>query len=395
MTAGVRDGRLLDRGTAAVQPTYPPRPLAFVRGAGTHLFDDEGREYLDLVAGLAVVSLGHGHPAPAAALAAQQAVLGHVSNLFWSEPGIALAERLAVLTGLPGARSFFCNSGAEANEAAIKLARRRGRARGGPDRHEIVCLEGAFHGRTFGALAATWAQPKKEPFEPLPAGFLHVPPNDVEALAAAVGPRTAAVLVEPIQGEGGVYPLELGFLQAARELCDQHDAMLLFDEVQTGVGRCGAWFAFQRIGVEPDAIALAKGLGSGLPVGALVAREVEDGFAPGDHGTTFGGSPAIAAAALAVLEAIQQEGLVENADRVGEYLARRLRELPGVAEVRGLGLLLAAELRAGDSATVAARLLEHGVLVNAVTPTALRMCPPLCLSTADADRAVTALAAVL
>jgi acetylornithine aminotransferase len=256
-------------------------------------------------------------------------------------------------------------------------------------------LEGAVHGRTFGALAATWAQPKKEPFEPLPGGFLHVPPNDVDALAAAVGPHTAAVLVEPIQGEGGVFPLDVAFLQAARDLCDDHDALLLFDEVQTGVGRCGAWFAFHRLGVEPDAIALAKGLGSGLPVGALVARAVEDGFAPGDHGTTFGGSPAIAAAALAVLEAIQQEGLVENADQVGEYLARRLRELPGVAHVRGLGLLLGVELRAGDSATVAARLLEHGVLVNAVTPTALRMCPPLCLSTADADRAVAALAAVL
>jgi acetylornithine aminotransferase len=395
VTVDVRSDRLTDRGDAAVLPTYPPRPLAFVRGMGTHLYDDEGREYLDLVAGLAVVSLGHGHPAPAAALAAQQAVLGHVSNLYWSEPGIALAERLGALTGLPGARTYFCNSGAEANEAAIKLARRRGRARGGPDRHEIVCLEGAFHGRTYGALAATWAQPKKEPFAPLPEGFLHVPPDDVAALEAAVGPRTAGVLIEPVQGEGGVHPLDPAFLAAARELCDRHDALLLLDEVQTGVGRCGAWFAFQRLGVVPDAVALAKGLGSGLPVGALVARDVEDGFAPGDHATTFGGSPPIAAAALAVLDAIEREGLVENAERVGSYLARRLRELPGVAGVRGLGLLLAVELAGGDSAGVAARLLDAGVLVNAVTPTALRLCPPLCLSTGDADRAVAALAAVL
>jgi acetylornithine/N-succinyldiaminopimelate aminotransferase len=395
MSVDIDQKRLVERGDAAVQPTYPPRPIAFVRGVGTHLFDDEGREYLDLVAGLAVVSLGHGHPAPGAAFAAQQAVLGHVSNLYWSEPAIALAERLATLTGLPDARTFFCNSGAEANEAAIKLARRRGRARGGPDKHEIVCLEGSFHGRTYGALAATWARPKKEPFEPLPAGFPFVPPNDLAALRAAVGPRTAAVLMEPVQGEGGVHPLDVEFMAAARELCDAHDALLVFDEVQTGIGRCGAWLAFHRLGVEPDAVTLAKGLGSGLPIGALVARAVEDGFAPGDHATTFGGSPPIAAASLAVLDAIAQEGLIENAEQVGTYLAARLRELPGVADVRGLGLLLAVELRDGEAGAVAGRLLDAGVIVNAVTATALRLCPPLCLSTADADRAVQALAGVL
>ena len=222
-----------------------------------------------------------------------------------------------------------------------------------------------------------------------------MPPNDVDALTAAVGPRTAGVLLEPVQGEGGVHPLDPAFLQAARALCDRHDALLLLDEVQTGVGRCGAWFAYQRLGVEPDAVALAKGLGSGLPIGALVARDVEDGFAPGDHATTFGGSPPIAAAALAVLDAIDREGLVENADRIGRHLADRLRAVPGVADVRGLGLLVAVELAAGDAATVAARLLDRGVLVNAVTPTALRLCPPLCLSTDDVERAVTALAAVL
>ena len=384
-----------ERGAAALLPTYPPRAATFVRGVGTHLYDEAGREYLDLVAGIAVVSLGHGHPAPIEALAQQAAVLGHVSNLFWTEPAVRLAERLAELSGLTGG-TYLCNSGAEAVEAAIKLARRRGRARGGPGRHEIVCLEGAFHGRTLGALAATWARAKKEPFEPLPAGFRHVPPNDLEALTAAVGPQTAGILLEPVQGEGGVRPLDPAYLAAARALADDHDALLLLDEVQTGVGRCGAWFAWQRSGVTPDAMALAKGLGSGLPIGALVTRAVEDGFAPGDHGTTFGGSPPLAAAALAVLDAIHAEGLVENADTVGRHLADALRVVPGVAEVRGHGLLLAVELRDGDAATVAARLLEERrVLVNAVTPTALRLCPPLCLTHDDADRAVEALAAVL
>ena len=407
MTVGVRERhgaspagaaptapRLGERGEAAVLPTYGPRPLAFVRGTGTHLWDEDGAEYLDLVAGLAVVSLGHGHPAPGAALARQAEVLGHVSNLYWSAPGIALAERLAALTGLD--RSYLCNSGAEAVEAGIKLARRRGRARGGADKHEIVCLEGAFHGRTLGALAATWARRKKDPFEPLPAGFRHVPLNDVAALEAAVGPRTAAVLLEPVQGEGGVHPVDRAFAAAARDLCDRHDALLVVDEVQTGLGRCGAWLATSGLGIEPDAVALAKGLGSGLPIGALVARDVEDGFAPGDHATTFGGSPPIAAAALAVLEAIEVEGLVENAATVGAYLGERLRGLAGVAEVRGRGLLLGVELASGEAPTVARRLQDEAhVLVNAVTPTALRLCPPLCLSHGDADRAVAALGRVL
>ena len=213
-----------------------------------------------------------------------------------------------------------------------------------------------------------------------------MPPNDVDALTAAVGPRTAGVLAGARPGRGRRAPARPRFLQAARALCDRHDALLLLDEVQTGVGRCGAWFAYQRLGVEPDAVALAKGLGSGLPIGALVARNVEDGFVPGDHATTFGGSPPIAAAALAVLDAIEHEGWVENADRIGQHLADRLRAVPGVADVRGLGLLVAVELAAGDAGTVAARLLDRGVLVNAVTPTALRLCPPLCLWTTSSAR---------
>ena len=384
---------IADRGNEYVMSTYPPRVLSLVRGEGCWLWDDEGNRYLDLVAGLAVVSLGHGHPAPPAALAAQAATLGHVSNLYWTEPAIALAERLCQLSGLDNA--FFCNSGAEANEAAIKLGRRHGRETGGAAKHEIVCLEGAFHGRTLGALQATWGQPKKVPFEPLPGGFHHVPRNDINALREAVGPATAAILIEPIQGEGGVHVLDDEFLTEARRLCDQHNALLIFDEVQTGIGRCGSWFAFQRTSVRPDAIALAKGLASGLPIGALIARRMDSGFQPGDHATTFGGSAPIAAAALATLEAIELEGLVENAARIGGMLMASLRSVPGISEVRGAGLLIAAELTGGDAVGVAAAMLAGGVLVNAVSPTALRLCPPLCITEQQVGLAVAVLRDVL
>jgi len=384
---------IAERGAQAIMPTYPPRALALVRGEGCWVWDDADRRYLDLVAGLAVVSLGHAHPAPARALLDQAARLGHVSNLYWSEPAVALAERLCALSGLD--HVFFCNSGAEANEAAIKLARRHGREIGGAAKHELVCLEGSFHGRTLGALQATWAQPKKLPFEPLPGGFRHVPPNDAAALRAAVGPQTAAVLVEPIQGEGGVYVLDVEYLRLARDLCDEHAALLIFDEVQTGMGRCGTWFAFEQTGVMPDVIALAKGLASGLPIGALVARRLATGFQPGDHATTFGGSAPIAAAALATIDAIEQEGLVANAATIGAYLRQALAALPGVGEVRGAGLLIAVELVDGDASQAAADLLERAVLVNAVSATALRICPPLCLSEQQAEAAVAALSAVL
>ena len=324
-----------------MQPTYPPRPLAFVRGVGTHLWDDDGREYLDLVAGLAVVSLGHGHPAPGAALAAQQAVLGHVSNLYWSEPAIALAERLRDAdAGCDGARTFFCNSGAEANEAAIKLARRRGRARGGPAKHEIVCLEGAFHGRTLRRRwRRRWARPKKEPFEPLPAGFLHVPPNDVDGAArrgraahrrrccwSRCRARAACIRSTP------------AFLAPRASCATEHDALLLFDEVQTGIGRCGAWLALPparrrarrgHAGQGPRLRPADRRAGGARRRGRLRAAATTP--------RPSAARPPIAAAALAVLDAIEREGLVENAEQVGTYLARRLRALPGVADVRGPG----------------------------------------------------------
>jgi len=377
--------RLHDRAEAALLPTYPERPLALVRGVGSTVWDEDGTAYLDLVAGLAVCSLGHGHPAAAQALAAQAAVLGHVSNLFYSEPSVTLAERLCALSGHD--RAFFCNSGAEAVEAAIKLARRTGRARGGAAKHEIVCVEGAFHGRTLATLAAGWSAAKREPFEPVPAGFRHVPRNDLAALAAAIGPGTCAVLVEPIQGEGGVWPLDTAWLELARELCDRHGALLLYDEVQTGIGRCGAWFCAELGGVRPDATAVAKGLAGGFPIGALLASDTPDGgFERGDHATTFGGSPPIAAAALAVLDAIEREDLVENARAVGERIIERAGGLPGVDHVRGAGLLLGIELVAGNAAEVSEALRARGILVNAITPTALRLVPPLCLSQGEADR---------
>jgi len=377
--------RLHDRAEAALLPTYPERPLALVRGVGSTVWDEDGTAYLDLVAGLAVCSLGHGHPAAAQALAAQAAVLGHVSNLFYSEPSVTLAERLCALSGHD--RAFFCNSGAEAVEAAIKLARRTGRARGGAAKHEIVCVEGAFHGRTLATLAAGWSAAKREPFEPVPAGFRHVPRNDLAALAAAIGPGTCAVLVEPIQGEGGVWPLDTAWLELARELCDRHGALLLYDEVQTGIGRCGAWFCAELGGVRPDATAVAKGLAGGFPIGVLLASDTPGGgFERGDHATTFGGSPPIAAAALAVLDAIEREDLVENARAVGERIIERAGGLPGVDHVRGAGLLLGIELVAGNAAEVSEALRARGILVNAITPTALRLVPPLCLSQGEADR---------
>ncbi len=385
---------LRDRAEAVILPTYPERPLALVRGSVCTVWDDEGNAYLDMVGGLAVNSLGYGHPSAAQALAEQATVLGHVSNLFYSEPMVELAERLCALSGQD--RVFFCNSGAEAVEAAIKLARRVGRARGGPAKHHIVCVEGAFHGRTLATLAAGWSAAKREPFEPVPAGFSHVPRNDLDALAAAVGPETCAVLVEPIQGEGGVWPLDSAWLARARELCDEHGALLLYDEVQTGIGRCGAWFCQELSAVRPDAIAVAKGLAGGLPIGALLATDQPGtGFERGDHATTFGGSPPIAAAALAVLAAIEREGLVENARTVGEHIAARAGALAGVDHVRGAGLLLGIELTDAPAPAVADALRTRGILVNAITPTALRLVPPLCLSHGDADRFCATLEEVL
>jgi len=380
-----------------VMQTYGRQPVAFVRGEGTVLWDTEGKRYLDFLGGIAVVSLGHAHPAVADAVAEQARTLLHVSNLFYNDVQPRLAARLDGLLG-GGGRLFFANSGAEANECAIKLARRYGQSNAGPDRHHIVAAYGSFHGRTLASLAATGQPQKHEPFQPLPPGFRHVPFADPDALAAALDERVCAVLLEPIQGEGGVQPAPPGYLEAVRALCDEREALLIIDEVQTGLGRTGRWFGFEHSpGVRPDIVTMAKALGNGVPIGACWARaDVASAFRAGDHATTFGGQPLAARAALAVLDVMEAEDVPRLAARAGERILAALRGIPGVADARGLGLLIAAELEPGlDAADVAARCLASGLVVNAVTPTALRLAPPLLVSDAEIDEAMAILGRVL
>jgi len=381
---------------AHVMQTYGRAPVAFVRGDGTRLWDADGREYLDFLAGLAVVGLGHAHPEVAAAIAEQARTLVHVSNLYYNEVQPQLAARLDSLLG-GGGRVFFSNSGAEANECAIKLARRHGQANGGPERFHVLSAYGSFHGRTLTTLAATGQPQKQEVFQPLPAGFRQVPFDDIAALAAAMDERVCAVLLEVVQGEGGVQPASADYLRAVRALCDDREALLVVDEVQTGLGRTGRWFAFEHAGVAPDVVTMAKALGNGVPIGACWARaEVASAFKPGDHATTFGGQPLAARAALAVLEVMQRENVPARAERAGARLTRSLGRLPGVDAVRGVGLLLAAELAAGHEAPkVASACLEAGLVLNAVTPTALRLAPPLLVSDDEIDAAVGILGRVL
>jgi acetylornithine/N-succinyldiaminopimelate aminotransferase len=375
--------------------TYPPPPVTFVRGEGSYLYDAEGKRYLDCLSGLAVTSLGHAHPAVASALAAQASTLLHVSNLFGTEVGPEVARTLDRLVGdgaPAGGRVFFCNSGAEANECAIKLARRFG----GRGRHVVVSAYGSFHGRTLATLHATGQPAKHEAFQPLPEGFRHVEWNDVSALEAALDPSVAAVLLEPVQGEGGVNPATAEYFAGVRRLCDERGALFMVDEVQTGLGRTGRWFGFQHLGVQPDVITMAKALGNGVPIGACWARgDVAAVFAPGDHATTFGGQPLATAAARAVLATMEAEDVPARATRAGARLSERLTDLPGVAGVRGPGLLLAVELDGHDARTVNAALLDAGLVANAVTPTALRLAPSLLISDAEIDEAVALIAGVL
>ncbi|MGH9236007.1 MAG: aspartate aminotransferase family protein [Acidimicrobiales bacterium] len=375
--------------------TYPPPPVTFVRGQGSYLWDDAGRRYLDLLSGLAVTSLGHGHPAVTQALATQAATLVHVSNLFGTEVGPQVARTLDRLVGdgVPvGGQVFFCNSGAEANECAIKLARRVG----GRGRHVVVSAYGGFHGRTLATLHATGQPEKHEPYQPLPEGFRHVAWDDLDALAAALDPTVAAVLVEPVQGEGGVNPASPAYFQGVRRLCDERGVLLMVDEVQTGLGRTGRWFGFQHLGVQPDVVTMAKALGNGVPIGACWARpEVSAVFGPGDHATTYGGQPLATAAARAVLATMQAVDAPGRAARVGVRLAGALADLPGVAGVRGQGLLLGVELDGLDARQVNAALLDAGVVANAVTPTALRLAPSLLIEDAQVDDAVAIVADVL
>ncbi|ACU39272.1 acetylornithine transaminase [Actinosynnema pretiosum subsp. pretiosum] len=380
------------RWQAVMMDNYGTPALALERGEGAFVWDVDGNRYLDLVSGIAVNALGHAHPAVVAAVTEQIGKLGHTSNLYINHPSLALAERLLDLAGVDGdGRVLFCNSGAEANEAALKLSRRTGRTK-------VVATTGGFHGRTMGALALTGQPGKRTPFEPLVPGVEHVPFGDVAALEAAIDDSTAAFFVEPVQGENGVVVPPEGYLQAARRITAEHGALLVVDEVQTGVGRLGSWFAFHQAGIVPDVVTLAKGLGGGLPLGACIAiGPAKDLFQPGQHGTTFGGNPVCCAAALAVLDTIAADGLLEHASSVGKEIAAGVEALnhPLVAGVRGAGLLLGVLLREPVSAAVAAAAKRAGYLVNPVQPDVIRLAPPLVLDEVDAHRLVADLPSCL
>ena len=381
-----------EAGRCPLMPTYPPPSVCFVRGVGSELWDSHGTRYLDFLSGLAVTSLGHAHPAVAAALFEQAQTLLHVSNLFATDVAPGVARTLDRLLG-GGGQVFFANSGAEANECALKLARKFG----GRGRHEVVSAFGSFHGRTLATLHATGQPAKHEAFQPLPEGFRHVAWDDLDALDAALDPTVAAVLLEVVQGEGGVQPASRAYLEGARRLCDERGALLMVDEVQTGLGRTGRWFAFQHVGIEPDVVTMAKALGNGVPIGACWARaDVAAAFEPGDHATTFGGQPLATAAARAVLQVMEDEDVPTRAAAAGRRLTGGLEGLPGVASVRGLGLLLAAELEPGrDAKAIAAAALDAGLVVNAVSPTAIRLAPSLLVRDEEVDEAVSILARVL
>jgi len=413
---------LQKRFEAAFMPNYGVPPLAISRGQGCRVWDADGREYLDLIAGIAVSALGHAHPAIVEAVSRQVAEVAHTSNLFLHEREIELAERILYLLGgttppdppapggthpprpplggaarapiPPGGRVFFANSGAEANEAAVKLVRRIA----GPGRPVIVAAERSFHGRTMGALALTGKESIRAPFGPFGLTVRFVPYGDTAALRAAVGPDVAAVFLEPGLGESGVVPAPEGYLLAAREACDAAGALLVLDEIQSGIGRTGVWFAHQAAGVRPDVLTLAKGLGGGLPIGMCVGFGAAGaGFAKGDHGSTFGGNPVACAAALAVLDTIEREGLLAHVTSVGEHLAAGLQAVnhPLVAGVRGAGLWRAVVLTADVAPDVEAAARRAGFLVNAVQPDAIRLAPPLILSAAEADEFAAALPGIL
>jgi acetylornithine aminotransferase len=377
-----------ERYAASLMNTFGPPKLVLARGEGAHVWDVDGREYVDLLGGIAVNALGHAHPRLVAAVDDQMRTLGHISNFFASAPQVTLAERLLAELGADG-RVFFTNSGAEANEAAFKLTRRTGRTK-------VVVAEGSFHGRTMGALALTAKQAYREPFEPLPGDVVFVPYGDSAALEAAVDDLTAAVLVEPVQGEAGVVVPPASYLADAQRIAHDHGALLWLDEVQTGVGRTGSWFAAAtRAGVEPDVVTVAKGLGGGIPIGACLGLGAAgDLLQPGNHGTTFGGNPAACAAALAVLDTIDQEGLLARVTEVGDRLRTALARDQRVTEARGRGLLIGLDV-AVDAPSVVVAARAHGFLVNATGPRTVRLAPPLVLGDDDVDAFGAAWPAIL
>jgi acetylornithine/N-succinyldiaminopimelate aminotransferase len=390
---------LAQRWSASMMDSYGIPPLALVSGRGSRVLDAEGAEYLDFIAGIAVSSLGHAHPAIVAAVSEQVATLAHTSNLFIHEPGIRLAERLIALLGRPDARVFLTNDGTEANECAIKISRLHGRKldpSGG--RLTIVSTNNSFHGRTLGSLAITGNPAKRLQFEPLPGPVRFVDYGDLAALQHAVDGSVAAVFLEPTQGEGGIVPAPGGYLAGARAACDAAGALLVIDEVQSGIGRTGEWFASTAAGIQPDLMTLAKGLGGGLPIGACVGfGDAASLLTPGSHGSTFGGNPVSCAAALAVLDTISEQGLLESVRTVGAELEKRLAEIssPLVAENRGAGLWRGVVFTADVAAAVEVATRRRGVLVNAVKPNVIRIAPPLIVTASEVDEAVSALAAAI
>jgi acetylornithine/N-succinyldiaminopimelate aminotransferase len=381
---------LAKRAEQVLVGNYKPQPIALVRGEGVHVWDADGRRYLDFIAGIATTSLGHCNPKLTAALEKQAHLLWHASNVFYTEPQVALAERLTRASFAE--RVFFCNSGAEANEAALKLARRWQRDRG-EDRYEIVAFLNSFHGRTLFTVSAT-GQPKYwKGFEPMVPGIKHATYGDIESVRALVGKHTAAIIVEPVQGEGGVRPAPRGFLKALRELCDEQGVLLVFDEVQTGMGRTGTLFGYEHHGVTPDIMSLAKALGNGIPIGAMLTKaDIAKSFVPGTHASTFGGNPLAATCASVVFDELTEGGVLQRAQIAGEYLAGRLGDMARrlgdrVVEVRGQGLLRGVELP-GEAAPVIARCRELGLLLNAAGERVVRMAPPLIVEHVQIDEAV-------
>jgi acetylornithine aminotransferase len=388
---------MMNKADKVIAKTYKRFPIVIAKGKGCSLWDIEGKKYIDFVSGIAVCNLGHSHPKVSAALSKQADVLLHVSNLYYTEPQIELACRLTENSFAD--RVFFCNSGAEANEAAIKLARKYFKDKGESERYRIVTMEKSFHGRTMATLSATGQDKIKKGFEPLLEGFDHIPFNDIDALRKSIGPSTCAVLLEPIQGEGGVRCPDPDYLKAVRRLCDETGVLLIFDEIQTGMGRTGKFFAYEHFGIEPDIMTLAKALANGLPIGAMLAsEEVAEAFGPGAHASTFGGTPIITAASVQVVKVLLEENLIHHCAKMGAYFKERLSGLKGkhesIVDIRGMGLLLGMKLKIeGD--TIVNSCMEKGFLINCIQGNILRFIPPLIIEKEEIDALIACLDEIL
>ncbi len=388
---------IMNRADQVIAKTYNRFPIVLTKGQGCRLWDTEGREYIDFVSGIAVCNLGHAHPKVSEALSKQADILLHVSNLYYTEPQIELAYRLTQNSFAD--RVFFCNSGAEANEAAIKLARKYVKDKGEKDRYRIITMEKSFHGRTMATLSATGQDKIKKGFEPVLEGFDHIPFNDIEALRKSIGPSTCAVLLEPIQGEGGVRCPDPDYLKAVRRLCDETGILLIFDEIQTGMGRTGKLFAYEHFGIEPDIMTLAKALANGLPIGAMLAREdVADSFGPGAHASTFGGTPIVTAASIQVVKVLLEENIIGHCAEMGAYFKEKLSGLKAghesIVDVRGMGLLLGMKLKIEGDAIVNA-CMEKGFLINCIQGNILRFIPPLIIEKEEIDAIIEFLDEIL